>query len=114
MTEGTEAKVPFAIIQAGGRQYEVTKGKEILIDLVEPDGSGKVVFDQVLLVADGSSVKIGRPTLTNARVVGTSLGETKGPKLLTLKFRRRQDSQNRRGHRQRHLKVRIDEIEVAS
>jgi large subunit ribosomal protein L21 len=101
----------YAIISDGGRQFKVTEGEEIQIDyrgdLLE---GAEIIFDRVLAAGAGDSLKIGQPTLEQATVSATVIGETQGPKLVIQKFRRRKNSKRKTGHRQIFTQVRIEKI----
>lgn len=103
----------FAVIQTGGRQQRVQVGDVVRIDR-SPLGSGdSIVFDRVLAIGDGDSVRVGTPTLDGAQVRGTVVGEQLGPKILVYTFKRRKRSnRKRRGHRQGYTAVKIEAIEA--
>ena len=108
----------YAIIEQGGKQYKVSQGDTINIELTEvaPDAT-TIELDKVLFVSDGTEIKVGSPYLDGAKVVATFKttaedGVVKGPKLYPMHFRRRKDSKRRIGHRQRYLQVTIDSIEA--
>jgi len=101
----------YAIIEDGGRQFKAEVGKNLVIDYrgeIEP--GTKIEFEKVLAVSSEDSVAIGCPTVSGAKVVAEVVMETKGPKLVVCKFRRRKNSKRRTGHRQIHTLVRISEI----
>jgi large subunit ribosomal protein L21 len=103
----------YAIIAADGRQYKVTEGDEIQVDLREDAKEGdKVTFDNVLLVSGGgeAGVKIGQPAVAGASVTAEVLGQELGEKLYIQKIRRRKNFRRRTGHRQVYTRVRIDSI----
>jgi len=100
----------YAIIRDGGRQYRVSEGDLIEVDLRPASPGTEVTFPEVLLYSDEGGVEAGRPTLPDVEVRGVVEREVKGRKLTVLRFRRRKHSQTRQGHRQRHLAVRITEI----
>ena len=103
----------YAVIEDGGKQYRVEAGQVLNVELAELEpGATTLTFQRVLLVGDGEAVKVGRPVVEGARVTATVLGETKGPKLDTLIFRRRTHSKRAIGHRQRYLRVRIEQIQA--
>ena len=108
----------YAVIEQGAKQYKVAEGDCINIELtdVEPDAT-TIELDKVLFVNDGGAVKIGTPYLEGAKVVAsfkTNAEEAvvKGRKLHPTDFRRRKNSMRRIGHRQKHLQVTIEKIEV--
>ncbi len=107
----------FAIIEQGSKQYKVSEGDVLNIELTEvaPD-STSVELNKVLFVSDGSKIKIGTPYLQGAKVVArfeTKAEDSviKGVKLFPMHFRRRKNSKKRIGHRQKYLQVVIDKIE---
>lgn len=102
-----------AIIKTSGRQFKVSEGMTIEVDYREADPGSSIEFPDVLYVGgEGAEPRVGNPTLEGARVVGTIVGESKGPKLVVSQFRRRKNSRRRVGHRQKYIKVKIDRIEV--
>jgi len=100
----------YAIIRDGGRQYRVSEGDLIQVDLRPASPGSEVVFPEVLLYSDDEGLQVGRPTLPDVEVRGVVQREVKGPKIEVVRFRRRKDSRTHRGHRQRYLAVRITEI----
>ncbi|MBN2455450.1 MAG: 50S ribosomal protein L21 [Sedimentisphaerales bacterium] len=106
----------YAVIEQGAKQYKVTEGDLLNIELtdIQPD-SKTLEIDKVLLVSDGQKVSIGTPYLQGAKVIAsfkTTAGEAviKGKKLYPTHFRRRKNSRRRIGHRQKYLQVVIDKI----
>lgn len=101
----------YAIFEDGGRQYKVTTGDKIYVDLRDlPEGQNTLEFGQVLLVGEGAEARIGRPLVEGAKVIGKVEAEVKGPKLISFKMRRRKNYRRKVGHRQRHLQVTVSEI----
>ena len=108
----------FAIIEQGGKQYKVSQGDVINIELTQvlPDAKD-IVLDKVLFVSDDARVKIGTPYLEGAKIVArfettAEDGLVKGVKLYPMHFRRRKNSKKRIGHRQKFMQVTIDTIEA--
>jgi large subunit ribosomal protein L21 len=108
----------YAIFEQGGKQYKVSEGETVQIDLTDIDPQAKqMTFDKVLFVGDGASNKIGKPYVQGAKIVASfaSTAEeavVKGPKLFPTTFRRRKDSRRRIGHRQKSLRLTIDKIQA--
>lgn len=101
----------YAIFEDGGRQYKVSEGDRVYVDLRElPDGQETIEFDQVLAVGEGENARIGQPLVEGARVVARLDGQIKDDKLTIVKYRRRKNSRTKQGHRQKHLQVTISEI----
>jgi len=108
----------YAIIEQGSKQYKVTEGDCLEIDLTDvTPNSKKVKLDKVLFFSDGKKAKIGDPYLKGAKVTAsfkTTAQEAviKGQKLYPSHFRRRKNSKTRIGHRQKYLQVVIEKIEA--
>ena len=101
----------YAIIQDRRRQATVRQGDVILCDLnTELAPGDSVTFSEVLLVGDEGNVRLGKPTVAGASVVGEVLGEVKGVKVIAFRFKRRKGVRRKRGHRERYTKVRITAI----
>ena len=96
----------FAVIKTGGKQYKVAANDVITIEKLAVEAGAMISFDQVLIV-DG---EVGAPTVAGATVAGEVVEQTRGPKVISFKKRRRQNSKRKRGHRQDLTVVRITEI----
>lgn len=103
----------YAIIQSGGRQFRVQPGDVIDVELLGVEAGKMTVFEEVLLAADDSGVKIGSPLVKGAKVTAEVLEEEhKGPKLVSYKFRRRKGYHRTVGHRQKLSRVKVGEIKA--
>ena len=102
----------YAVIEDSGRQFKVTEGESIAIDLRATSPGEAIEFDRVLFFSSDDAVYLGSPWLQEAKVVGEVEGEFKDKKVVSYKFRRRKSSAVKKGHRQRYLRVRIKEIRV--
>jgi len=101
-----------AVIKTGGKQYVVSKGDTIVIEKLPQNlkTGDKVVFDEVLLVDNGSDTTIGAPTIKGAEVKGTVVLAGKAKKIEVVKYKPKSRYYKRRGHRQPQLKIKIDSI----
>lgn len=103
----------YAIIAFGGRQYRAVPGEFIDVDrLPENEEGDTITIDDVLLVADGDTVQIGQPTVSGASVTATVEQQFRGEKLIVYKYRQRTTYRRKRGHRQYHTRLRINDINV--
>ena len=100
----------YAVIKTGGKQYRVAPGEKLKIESITADVGTTIVLDQVLMVAEGESVKVGNPTVTGAKVSATVLSHGRGQKVRIFKLRRRKHYQKTQGHRQNYTEIRVDEI----
>ncbi len=102
----------YAVIEDSGQQFRVSEGDMLTVDLRDlEDEVTSLVFDRVLLVADGADVKLGTPLVDGASVAADVVNpEMKGKKVYSYKLRRRKASRRKTGHRQRYVQVRITRI----
>jgi len=100
------------VIEDSGQQFRVSEGDVLTVDLRDlEDEAGSLVFDRVLLVADGADIKLGTPLVDGASVSADVVNpEMKGKKVYSYKLRRRKASRRKTGHRQRYVQVRITRI----
>lgn len=102
----------YAIIEAGGKQYRVSKGDLIDVERRSGEVGQAVDFQEVLLVGDQETIHVGKPVLAGARVVGTIAEQGKAAKIIVFKMKRRKKYRRKQGHRQLFTRVRIDQIEL--
>lgn len=104
----------YAVIQDGSRDYRVTEGETVEVDLRKTAAAGdEIVFPRVLLVRKSDDeVLVGTPLVEGAEVKGTVQGNVKGEKLIAYKYKRRKGYHRKRGHRQQYTSVRITGISV--
>ena len=100
----------YAVIATGGKQYRVEKDGVLRIEKLEAEVGATVDFDQVLMVADGDKVTLGKPLVTGAKVSATVEKHGKGDKVVIVKFRRRKHYKREGTHRQQYTQVRITAI----
>ncbi len=100
----------YAIIESGGKQYRVEPGAVVALERIPGDVGSQVELDRVLLISDGTTVQVGRPTLSGAKVISKIVAQTRGEKIDVFKFKRRKKYRRKTGHRQELTKVRIAEI----
>ena len=101
----------FAVIRTGGKQYRVQKDDKILIEKVEGKQGDNVDLD-VLFLSDGKEAKIG-DAVGNATVTAKVIEQTRGPKIIVFKKKRRQNYRRKRGHRQDLTLVQITDVKAA-
>ena len=99
----------FAVIKTGGKQYRVAAGDKLKIEKIEGE-PGKIVQIGDVLLVGGDSVTLGVPTISGASVAAEVLEQSRGPKVIAFKKRRRKNSRRKRGHRQEYTVLGITEI----
>ena len=100
----------YAVIKTGGKQYKVAAGEKLKVEKLEVAEGGKVVFDKVLVLANGETVTIGSPLVAGAVVNATVVSHGRGDKVMIFKFRRRKHYRKTQGHRQSYTEVMISDI----
>jgi large subunit ribosomal protein L21 len=100
----------YAVIKTGGKQYRVAAGEKLKIEQLPADIGAEIVIDQVLLVADGDNLKMGRPLVTGASVQAKVLAQGRHDKVRIFKLRRRKHYQKHQGHRQNYTEIEITGI----
>jgi len=104
----------LAVIETGGKQYLVTENQKLKIEKIKNLKEGdKVNFDKVLLLVDEKeNVKIGKPYLENALVVGEVLKIGRGKKIIVFRYHSKTRYRKKKGHRQPFMEVQIKEIKI--
>ncbi|MEQ8818543.1 MAG: 50S ribosomal protein L21 [Thalassobaculum sp.] len=100
----------FAVVKTGGKQYKVASGDVIKVEKLEAEAGATVELDQVLMVGGDGNVTVGAPMVAGAKVAFEVLEQTKGPKVIIFKKRRRKNSRRTRGHRQQITVLRVTGI----
>jgi large subunit ribosomal protein L21 len=104
----------YAVIKTGSKQYRVQPGDVLEVELLDGEKGKDVTLNEVLLLADGDTIKVGKPTVTGARVTAEVVELDKmGKKVIAFKFRRREGYHRKRGVRAHHTVLKIKEILAA-
>jgi len=104
----------YAIVEVGAKQYSVKKDDIIEVEKQSAE-TGKVIsLDKVLLVSKEKKIEIGQPYLKGAKVSAAVLGQIKGEKVISYKYRRRKSSHWKKGHRRQLTRLKIKDIELGS
>ncbi len=102
----------YAIIKTGAKQHKVSEGDVLSVEKLAGDKGTEVVFNEVLMVSGSDAVKVGKPFVEGAKVVGEIVKQTKGPKLLIGKQKRRKGYRKKTGHRQELTSMKIKKISM--
>jgi large subunit ribosomal protein L21 len=100
----------YAVIKTGGKQYKVAPGEKLKVEQIPADVGAEVILDQVLMVGEGESVRLGQPTVAGATVKATVVSHGRGEKVKIFKMRRRKHYQKHQGHRQSFTELKIEAI----
>ena len=100
----------YAVFRSGGKQYRAAKGDVLRLEKIEADEGATIKFDEVLLVGEGSDIKVGSPLLSGSSVSGKVVRQGKTRKVSVVKFKRRQNYLRQGSHRQFFTEVEITGI----
>ena len=102
----------YAVIQAQGLQFRVAAQEEHILPHLGLEAGHELTFDRVLLISDGTGVKIGTPVVEGASVKAQVIGTEKGPKIRIGVFKRRKKYRRKIGYRDSLTRVKILDIRV--
>jgi len=104
----------YAVFEDGSRQYRVSEGDQLEVDFRDIGVGNQIEFDRVLLFSGNDGVRVGNPTVPDAKVVAEVLEHGKGEKIYIQKFKRRKNYRRRTGHRQPCTQIRVRQIVTAA
>ncbi len=102
----------YAVIKTGAKQHKVTEGDVLSVEKLAGNKGDEVVFDEVLMISDDKEIKVGKPYVTGAKVVGQIVSQKKGPKLTVYHMKRRKGFHKKTGHRQNLTSMKITKITI--
>jgi large subunit ribosomal protein L21 len=100
----------YAVFRSGGKQYRAAKGDVLRVEKIDGDEGATIKFDEVLLVGEGSDIKVGSPTVAGSTVSAKVVRQGKSRKVPVVKFKRRQNYLRQGSHRQFFTEVEITGI----
>jgi len=103
----------FAVIQTGGKQYKVAQNDVITVERLAGEAGATIELGAVLAVSDGATLHIGSPLVPGAKVTAEVVEQTRGPKIIVFKKRRRQNSRRKNGHRQDLTVLKITNLKLS-
>ena len=104
----------YAIVETGGKQYQVEEGRYVDIEKLEGDVESKVTFDNIVMIVNGKKSKVGQPYVANAKVEGTILKTDRAKKIIVYKQRPKKGYRLKQGHRQGFARVMINKIRTTA
>ena len=100
----------YALVRTGGKQYRVAKDDTILVERIAADEGAEVILDDVVMLGAGAKVTIGTPRVEGAAVSATVVSQTRGPKIIIFRRKRRKNHRRTQGHRQSLTLLKINAI----
>ena len=100
----------YAIIKTGGTQFKVEPGMKLMVPRLTGEEGSSHTFEEVLLVAKDDKVVVGHPFIDGIKVTAKIVEQSKGPKIVVFKRKRRKGYERKTGHRQHQTWVEIEKI----
>ena len=100
----------YALVKTGGKQYRVAKVDTILVERIAAEEGAEVILNDIVMLGDGDKVIIGTPTVDGAAVSATVVRQTRGPKIIIFRRKRRKNHRRTQGHRQDLTLLKINDI----
>jgi large subunit ribosomal protein L21 len=100
----------YALVKTGGKQYRVAKDDTILVERIAAEEGAEVILNDIVMLGDGDKVTIGTPTVNGAAVSATVVRQTRGPKIIIFRRKRRKNHRRTQGHRQDLTLLKINDI----
>jgi large subunit ribosomal protein L21 len=104
----------YAVIETGGKQYRVELNAELHVELTGATPGSEISFDRVLLVRTADTTEVGTPVVAGATVTAMVIGQDRGTKTISFKYRPKARSRITKGHRQELHRIKITEVAVGS
>ena len=102
----------YAVIETGGKQYQVQEGDVLFIEKLELEAEQDVTFDKIIAVNTDDTLKVGAPYVDGATVAAKVLKNGKAKKITVFTYRAKKGSKRKQGHRQPYTQVRIESIKA--
>jgi large subunit ribosomal protein L21 len=90
----------YALVKTGGKQYRVAKDDKILVERIAADEGAEIILDDIIMLGDGDKVTVGTPRVEGAAVSAKVVSQTRGPKIIIFRRKRRKNHRRTQGHRQ--------------
>ena len=100
----------YAVVKTGGKQYRVAKDDKILVERLDGEAGSAVQLENVMMLVDGDKVTVGTPQIAGASVAAEVVEQTRGPKIIIFRRKRRKNHRRTQGHRQDLTLLKITDI----
>ena len=100
----------YALVKTGGKQYRVSRDDTILVERLSAEEGEQIILNHIVMLGDGDKVTIGTPIVDGAGVSATVVRQTRGPKIIIFRRKRRKNHRRTQGHRQDLTLLKIIDI----
>lgn len=104
----------YAIVETGGKQYQVEEGRYVDIELLDGEKDAKIVFDKIVMLVNGKKSKVGQPYVSGACAEGKIVLQGRAKKIIVYKQRPKKGYRKKQGHRQGFTRVMISKIRTSA
>ena len=104
----------YAIVETGGKQYQVEEGRYVDVELLDGEKDSKVVFDKIVMIVNGKKSKVGQPYVSGASAEGKIVLHDRAKKVIVYKQRPKKGYRKKQGHRQGYTRVMISKIRTTA
>ena len=104
----------YAIVETGGKQYQVEEGRYVDVELLEGEKDAKIVFDKIVMIVNGKKSKVGQPYVSGASAEGKIVLHDRAKKIIVYKQRPKKGYRKKQGHRQGYTRVMISKIRTTA
>ena len=102
----------YAVIETGGKQYRVSPGQTVEVELLPAEPGATVTLNRVLLVSAEGDTTVGQPVVPGGAVVATVIGEGRGKKVIVFKYKSKKRYRRTTGHRQDYTYLTVTDIQA--
>lgn len=100
----------FAIVKTGGKQYKAAVDDQLIVEKIDGEPGATVELEQVVMLHDGSDLKVGSPYVSGAKVRAEIVRQAKGKKIHGFNYKPKKNIRKRWGHRQLQTHLRVTEV----
>ncbi|MBL6606189.1 MAG: 50S ribosomal protein L21 [Alphaproteobacteria bacterium] len=100
----------YAVVKTGGKQYRVSKDDTILVEKLEAQEGETITLSEVIMLGDGDKITIGKPQVADAAVEAKVVSQTRGPKIIIFRRKRRKNHRRTQGHKQNLTLLKVTDI----
>ena len=104
----------YAIVETGGKQYQVEEGRYVDVELLDGEKDAKIVFDKIVMIVNGKKSKVGQPYVSGASAEGKIVLHDRAKKIIVYKQRPKKGYRKKQGHRQGFTRVMISKIRTSA
>jgi large subunit ribosomal protein L21 len=102
----------YAVIETGGKQYQVNEGDVVFIEKLDVQADETVNFDKIIAVGTDNGIKVGTPYVEGAAVEAKVVKNGKSKKITVFTYKPKKGEKRKMGHRQPYTQVKIEAIKA--